>query len=153
MRAHRDSRRRTVSAAVLCSVILNRRKWGMQCSDLFVTQSCLILWACVIYYLWVMKMLIHMVIKQEAERNEKMIRDYEALLAKLPRGSLICRKNGYYYLKFRENGKVCDKYIGKNDELVSDLRSKLELRSHYSVMLSALKQEQRAIHKIWEGLA
>lgn len=100
-----------------------------------------------------MKMLINSIVKQEAERNEKMIRDYEDLIASLPRGSLIRRKNGYYYLKYRENGKVCDKYIGKNEELVSELRRKIELRNHYSAMLSALKQEQKVIKKIREELA
>lgn len=118
-----------------------------------VTQVCLIFQICVVYYSWVMKMLINSIVKQEAERNEKMIRDYEDLLANLPRGSLIRRKNGYYYLKYRENGKVCDKYIGKNEELVSELRRKIELRNHCSAMLSALKQEQKVIKKIREELA
>lgn len=33
-----------------------------------------------------------------------------SLLSNLPRGSLICRKKEYYYLKYRENGKIYDKY-------------------------------------------
>ena len=59
-------------------------------------------------------MLIGSVIKNEAIRNEQMIAEYEKLLSDLPRGSIICRKNEYYYLKYRENGKVCDKYISVN---------------------------------------
>ncbi len=98
-------------------------------------------------------MLICTVIKNEAARNEQMIRDYEALIATLPKGSLICRKNEYYYLKYRENGKVCDKYIGKGEAAVSEVRNKLELRRHYTDMLSALKQEQKTIKRIMEGLA
>ena len=97
-------------------------------------------------------MLISTVIQNEANRNEQMIRDYEALIAMLPKGSLICRKNAYYYLKYRENGKVCDKYIGKGEASVADIRSKLELRRHYNDMLTALKQEQKVITKIMEGL-
>lgn len=97
-------------------------------------------------------MLINAVIKTEAERNERMIREYESLLSKLPKGSLICRKAGYYYLKYRENGKVFDKYIGKDAAVVEDLRRKLQLRNHYAEMLSVLKNEQKAIRKMMEGL-
>ena len=61
-------------------------------------------------------------------------------------------KKEYYYLKYRENGKVCDKYIGKDANVIADIRSKLELRKHYSDMLSALRQEQKAIKRILEDL-
>ena len=98
-------------------------------------------------------MLIDSVIQNEAMRNKHMICEYEALLAELPKGSLVCRKNEYFYLKYRENGKLYDKYIGKDAKTVSALRDKLALRKHYTEMLSALKQEQKAIHKILEGLA
>ena len=97
-------------------------------------------------------MLINAVVQNEAERNEKMIRDYERLIAELPKGSLICRKNEYYYLKYRENGRMVDKYIGKDDAVIAELRSKLEQRKHYSEMLAALKKERRAIKKVLEGL-
>ena len=98
-------------------------------------------------------MLIQSVVQNEAERNEKMIRQYEELMNNLPRGSLICRKKEYYYLKYREGGKIHDEYIGKDPEIVADIRNKLEQRKHYSQMLSVLKQEQKAIRKILEGLA
>ena len=97
-------------------------------------------------------MLIQSVVKNEAERNEKMICQYESLISNLPRGSLICRKNEYYYLKYREGGKVHDEYIGKDPKVVEEIKDKLELRKHYTQMLSALKQEQKAIRKILEGL-
>lgn len=100
----------------------------------------------------VINMLIYSVIQNEAERNGRMIRQYEELITTLPRGSLICRKNEYYYLKYREGGKVCDKYIGKDPKVVSDIRSKLERRKHYEDMLASLKQEQKEIQKILGGL-
>lgn len=98
-------------------------------------------------------MLIINVVQNEAKRNESMIQQYEALIAELPRGSLICRKQEYYYLKYRENGKVMDEYIGKDPKIVEALRQKLELRKHYSQMLSVLKREQKTIQKILEGLS
>jgi len=98
-------------------------------------------------------MLIQRIVQSEAERNENMIRQYEALIEELPRGSLICRKREYYYLKYREDGKIQDKYIGKDPDVVADLRAKLEQRRHYIQMLTALKQEQKTIQKILEVFA
>ena len=98
-------------------------------------------------------MIINNVIEKESLRNEEMIRQYEDLIAPLPKGSLICRKKEYYYLKFREDGKLRDQYIGKDPEVISSVREQLEQRKHYVKMLSALKKEQKAIHKILEGLA
>ena len=98
-------------------------------------------------------MLIQSVVRNEAERNEKMIQQYEQLLDALPRGSLICRKGEYYYLKFRDNGKMHDVYIGKDPAVVENVRNQLEQRKHYSRMLAALKQEQKVIQKIMEGFA
>ena len=83
-------------------------------------------------------MIINNVIEKESLRNEEMIRQYEDLIASLPKGSLICRKKEYYYL---------------NPEVISSVREQLEQRKHYVKMLSALKKEQKAIHKILEGLA
>ena len=97
-------------------------------------------------------MLINIAVKNEAVRNEQMISEYEKLISALPKGSLICRKNEYYYLKYRENGKVCDKYIGKNMQLVEDIKEKIKLRKHYLDMLELLKEEQKTIHKVLEGL-
>lgn len=100
----------------------------------------------------VIEMLINAVIKNEAIRNEQMIAEYERRIANLPKGSLICRKKEYYYLKYRKDGKVCDEYIGKDPDVVSHIKEQLELRKHYEKMLLALKKEQKTIAKIMEGL-
>ena len=98
-------------------------------------------------------MLIHSVIKNEALRNEQMIKDYQELIAELPKGSLICRKKEYYYLKYRKNGKVYDEYIGKDPEVVAKIKEQIEQRKHYETMLLMLQREQKTISKIMEGLA
>lgn len=97
-------------------------------------------------------MLIASVVKNEALRNAQMIEQYEAQLAALPKGSLISRK-GYFYLKYRKDGRVCDEYIGKESDKVSELREQLALWKHCEMMLSTLKLEQKKIHKILEELA
>ena len=98
-------------------------------------------------------MLIQSVVENEAERNQNMISQYEELLYELPRGSLICRKKEYYYLKYRKDGKIYDEYIGKDSETVEMIRRKLEQRKHYAEMLSELKKEQKAIQKMLEVLS
>jgi len=98
-------------------------------------------------------MLIETVIHREAKRNEQMILQYESLLLELPKGSIVCRKNEYYYLKYRENGKVCDKYLGKESSKIEGIREKLAQRKHCEEMLTALHQEKKAIQKILEGFA
>lgn len=97
-------------------------------------------------------MIINSVIKQEAIRNENMVIQYEKLISELPKGSLICRRNEYYYLKYRKNGKVCEDYIGKDKEKISELKEQIDKRRHYEKMLSALKKEKKMIDKILEGL-
>ena len=97
-------------------------------------------------------MIINSVIKQEAIRNENMVIQYEKLISELPKGSLICRRNEYYYLKYRKNGKVCEDYIGKDNEKISELKEQINKRRHYEKMLSSLKKEQKMIEKILEGL-
>ncbi len=65
---------------------------------------------------------------------------------------LFVEKNEYYYLKYRKNGKVCDDYIGKDLVVISKVKEQLEQRKHYEKMLSKLKQEQKVIHKMLEGM-
>lgn len=97
-------------------------------------------------------MIIKAVIEKEAVRNRHMIEDYERLIAQLPKGTLILRKNEYYYLKYRKDGRVHDEYIGKDPQKVADMQDKLVQRKHCEAMLASLKQEQKAIHQILEGL-
>ena len=75
------------------------------------------------------------------------------MIGELSKGPIICRKNGYYYLRHREDGKLYDRHIGKSAEKVDAIREKLALRKHYVEMLSALKREQEAIHRLLEELA
>ena len=100
----------------------------------------------------VMKMLINSAIKNEEFRNSQMIEQYEKILRDLPKGSLICRKKEYYYLKYRKDGRIYDEYIGKNPDDISKVKEKLELRKHCEAMLSALKQERIKIIKVLEVL-
>ena len=54
-------------------------------------------------------MMIESIVKKEAVRNQKMIEEYEAQIRDLPKGSLVCRKGEYYYLKYRKEQKELEK--------------------------------------------
>lgn len=100
----------------------------------------------------VITMLINTIIRNEAIRNKHMIEEYEKLIQNLPKGSFICRKKEYYYLKYRKDGKVCDDYIGKDPKVIANVKEQLERRKHYEQMLLALRKEQTTINKLLEGL-
>ncbi len=96
-------------------------------------------------------MLITSIVKEEYERNQKMIDEYENLITELPKGTLVVRK-GYYYLKYREGEKVFDKYVGKDEGVILELKNKIALRKHCLEVLCKIKKENKAIQKILEGL-
>ena len=90
------------------------------------------------------------IIEQELERNGKMIQEYEGELLKLPKGKLTVKKinsHSYYYLKYRNGGKVITEYVGKDNCDVSELNIKLEKRKHIEEMLTQLKSERKQLEK------
>ncbi|MBP5311630.1 MAG: hypothetical protein J6112_02215, partial [Clostridia bacterium] len=69
-----------------------------------------------------------------------------------PKGSLSERHIGvktYYYLKYREGGKVISKYIPADQ--AGELRDKIERRRHTEAMLVALQNEKDLADKILGG--
>ncbi|MCR4660408.1 MAG: hypothetical protein K5765_00195 [Clostridia bacterium] len=93
-------------------------------------------------------MIINAVINKEEERNLMMINEYSHIIETLPRGSVIKKKSGYYYLKYRDNGKVVDEYIGKDLEFIAKIKSQIEYRKHCEKMLKELNKERKKIVKI-----
>jgi len=91
-------------------------------------------------------MAIKEVLKEELGNSIKIKKDYEREISKLPKGSLIEKKirgNKYYYLLYRENGKVKFLYKGKNiPPVLADKYKKVkELRAKYRKSLSKLKKQ------------
>lgn len=95
--------------------------------------------------------IVTQIIKQELERNEKMIIDYESELLKLPKGKLTIKKinsHSYYYLKFRDGDKIITKYVGKDECDLSELQEQLDRRKHIEDMLKQLKFEKKQLEKV-----
>lgn len=81
-----------------------------------------------------------------------MIEKYEEALLALPKGSLserCVRGKTYYYLKYRENGKVISRYVPFDQ--TEEIRSGIEKRKHTETMLLSLKKEQELADKILGG--
>jgi len=101
-------------------------------------------------------MAIKSVLKEELENSMRMRDRYEEELSKLPKGSLVKRNikgNEYYYLVYRENGKVQSKYKGKSvsDEELEKYRRAKEMRAKYRKNLSRLKKEIRYLQGVLRG--
>ena len=95
------------------------------------------------------------VLKEELANSLRMQAGYERELAALPRGSLARRQiNGhvYYYLVYREAGKVCSVYRGKvsRAELKKYSEAK-EYRARYRRLLSRVKKQVRFLKGALRG--
>ncbi len=100
-------------------------------------------------------MSIKAVLREELENSERMKVRYEEELAALPKGSLvkrIIRGNEYYYLVYREGGKVHSKYRGKSSP--KDIARYAEAkgkRAEYRKQLSKVKKQIRFLKGALRG--
>ncbi len=98
---------------------------------------------------------IKSVLREELANSVQMQRDYERELLKLPKGSLIkkvIKNREYYYLLFRENGKVKFVYRGKvsAEEIEKNVQVK-KLRAKYRNLLSRVKKQVRFLRSSLRG--
>lgn len=95
--------------------------------------------------------IVTQLIEKELERNQRMVKEYESELLKLPKGKLTVKNvnsRPYYYLKYRSGKKVVTEYVGKDGGKVSKLRSQLDKRRHVEEMLRRLKAEKKELEKL-----
>lgn len=98
-----------------------------------------------------MNLMISMAL-QEKQRIDYMLDKYQQALVDLPKGTISEKQvggNTYYYLKYRDGGKVVSKYITK--EKVDALRQQIERRRHIESMVRSLSEERALAEKILEG--
>lgn len=91
------------------------------------------------------------VLQDELERNRRMQNRYRKEIDQLPKGSLFRRKIGerhYFYLNYRNEGKVVSKYLGRLDAIhVDDIRKNISERKRYEDLLKKLRDEEKFIEK------
>ena len=95
----------------------------------------------------IMRMLENLVLK-EARTFEILKKQYEAMLAELPKGSLTLKRGAYYYLNYKEHGKMISKYVGKKSPEIDSLREKIEKRRHIEKMLRNINAELKIAQKV-----
>jgi hypothetical protein len=91
------------------------------------------------------KMILDLLIK-ESQNNLQLQRELKNKISKLPKGSIKERRvrgKNYYYLAYRENGKVVNKYIGNYKQEAVKLASLVNERR-------ACENKLKELQKDWE---
>lgn len=95
------------------------------------------------------------ILKEELENSIRMKSNYEKELLKLPKGSLIKKKikgHEYFYLVFRENGKVKFIYKGKvSGKEIKRYKEAKEYRAKYRKLLSQIKKQIKFLRSALRG--
>lgn len=95
------------------------------------------------------------VLKEELANSLNMQKGYQRQLAKLPKGVLVkkvLKGRDYYYLVFRESGKVRYVYQGRlNKDEVDRYRQIKQDRAKYRKLLSEVKQQIRFLQGVLRG--
>ena len=92
------------------------------------------------------------VLNEELDRLNKLKKNYEKQIAKLPKGSLIrknIKRNIYYYLNYRQEKKKIFRYIGKlpRKEL-ENLLDKIEERRKLEKLNKQVKKDIKKLEKM-----
>ena len=100
-------------------------------------------------------MSIKSILREELENSLRMKEKYERELSKLPKGSLVKRiikGHEYYYLVYREEGKVKSDYRGKvSKSEIQKYKQAKEYRAKYRKLLSQVKKQIRFLRSTLRG--
>ena len=92
------------------------------------------------------------VLNEELDRLNKLKKNYEKQIAKLPKGSLIRKNikgNMYYYLNYRQGKKKIFKYIGKlPSKELENLLDKIEERRKLEKLNNQVKKDIKKLEKM-----
>jgi hypothetical protein len=95
------------------------------------------------------------VLREELENSLRMQVRYEQELSSLPKGSLVKRRirgNEYYYLVYREDGKVRSVYRGKPDaNEIAQYAAVRDRRAMYRNLLSKARRQVRFLQGVLRG--
>jgi hypothetical protein len=95
------------------------------------------------------------VLREELENSLHMKDDYEKLLAKLPKGSLVkkmIKGHEYYYLLRREEGRIKFIYKGKcSEQEIKKYQEAKETRAKYRKLLSQAKKQIKFLRSALRG--
>lgn len=96
--------------------------------------------------------ILNSVLNEELDRLNKLKKNYEKQIAKLPKGSLIRKNikgNIYYYLNYRQEKKKIFKYIGKlPGKELENLLDKIEERRKLAKLNKQVKKDIKKLEKM-----
>jgi hypothetical protein len=101
-----------------------------------------------------MQSVIFGMLQEEKQRNLEMQEAYKKEIEALRKGSIMKKNvsgNNYYYLKYRQDGKVKNDYIGKDEDIVNEIKKEIEKRKYLQSVLKRLQLEYQQIGKIVKG--
>ena len=95
-------------------------------------------------------------LEEELANSLAMKKSYERELAKLPKGSLVKKKvkgHEYYYIVFREKGKVKSIYKGKkvSKNEIKKYKQAKQYRARYRHLLSEVKKQIKFLRSTLRG--
>ncbi len=95
------------------------------------------------------------VLREELDNSVRMQERYEQELSKLPKGSLVKRQikgRDYYYLVYREDGKVCSVYRGRPKPAeIARYHAARDQRAKYRKLLSKARRQVRFLKGFLRG--
>ena len=92
---------------------------------------------------------------RELKRMTALYESYENQLSDLPKGSLRAKKqNGreYYYLTYRNDGKVISDYVGNNEKIIANLKEQIKRRKGIETLLKGIKKDIALMNKVLEAV-
>lgn len=100
-------------------------------------------------------MAIKEVLREELANSLRMQERYEQELSKLPKGSLVRRRikgHDYYYLVYRENGKIRSIYQSRPDpKKIARYRAARDQRAKYRKSLSKVRRQVKFLRGVLRG--
>lgn len=97
-----------------------------------------------------MKMILDLLVA-ESQKNLMLQRELKNKINALPKGTVKERRvkdKTYYYLAYRENGKVINKYIGDDTVEAEKLSNLVEERKAYEKQLKELQKDWKIYNKV-----
>ena len=95
-----------------------------------------------------MQSVIFGMLQEEKQRNLEAQETYKREIEALRKGSIMTKNisgKKYYYLKYRQGHKVKNDYIGKDENVVAEIKREIEKREYLRSALKRLRLEYRKI--------
>ena len=93
-------------------------------------------------------------ISREVKRMSALRDAYEKQLADLPKGSLQVKERNdkrYFYLVYRNDGKIVNEYAGNDENDIAELKEQLKRRKGIESLVKGIKKELTLMNKVLEA--